>query len=256
MDRADLRAVTRAFQHKVEDIKHAYIQPPPSVVERFASYFPPDTPLSFILMRIKAAATVNPQFHLSLSGAALEIADIIQDLPLSIYDRLTICHMPISLSSEGSIDALKAMAKVVANNEAGDLLSIKEIPLEVLDLQLTELSGKAATDYLYKLELLHMTLNGYIWLSYRFTGMFRSHDLAFHVRRLVEEKLIDSLEKLNFTDEQLLSLRQRKRRQARAAKLREKVAAEADTESARDGAILDAVQATSLGRQDEATVQM
>lgn len=228
MDRADMRAVTRAFQHQVEDIKHAYIQPPPSVIERFASYFPPDTPLSFILMRIKAAATVGSHFKLSISGSALEIADHIQEFPLSIYDRLTMCHMPISLSSEGAVDALRAMARVIANNESGDLLSMKEIPLEVLDLQLTESTGKSAVDYLYKLESLHMALNGYIWLSYRFTGMFRSLDLAFHVRGLVEEKLIASLEKLNFTDEQMLSLRQRKRRQARAAKLRERVAADAE----------------------------
>lgn len=244
MDRQDVRSIARAFQQNVEDIKHAYIQPPPSVVERFASYFPPDTPLSFILMRIKAAASVSPHFRLNISSSALEIADIIQDLPLSIYDRQSICHMPISLSSEGAVAALKAMARVVAHNESGDLLSIREIPLEVLDLRLTQLSGKEATDYLYKLESLHMALNGYIWLSYRFTGMFRSIELAFHVRSLVEAKLIDSLEKLNFTDEQLLSLRQRKRRQAKAARLREKVAAEADIESSsgaggNDSVVLD-----------------
>lgn len=232
MDKADIRPLVRAFQSKIDDIKHAYIQPPPAVIERFASYFPPNTPLSFILMRIKAASTVSPQFRLNVNSSSLEIADIIQDLPLSIYDRLTICHMPISLSSEGAIDALKAMASVVATNGSGELLSIKEIPLEVLDIQLTEFSGKVATDYLYKLESLHMALNGYIWLSYRFTGMFRSLDLAFHVRTLVEEKLIDSLEKLNFTDEELLSLRQRKRRQARASKLRNQVADEENNERA------------------------
>ncbi|OAQ98444.1 hypothetical protein LLEC1_02588 [Akanthomyces lecanii] len=254
MDRQDVRSIARAFQQNVEDIKHAYIQPPPSVVERFASYFPPDTPLSFILMRIKAAASVSPHFRLNISSSALEIADIIQDLPLSIYDRQSICHMPISLSSDGAVAALRAMASVVAHNESGDLLAIQEIPLEVLDLPLTQLSGKEATDYLYKLESLHMALNGYIWLSYRFTGMFRSIDLAFHVRSLVEAKLIDSLEKLNFTDEQLLSLRQRKRRQAKAARLREKVAAEADIESAgSDSVVLDIASPEAVKQRGEAT---
>ncbi|EGX88117.1 ATP-dependent RNA helicase SUV3 [Cordyceps militaris CM01] len=253
MDRQDVRALTKAFQQDVEDIKHAYIQPPPSVVERFASYFPPDTPLSFLLMRIKAAATVSPHFRLNISSSALEIADIIQDLPLSIYDRLSICHMPISLSSEGSVAALKAMARVVAHNESGDLLSIREIPLEVLDLRLTELSGKEATDYLYKLESLHMALNGYIWLSYRFTGLFRSIELAFHARTLVEEKLIDSLEKLNFTDEQLLSLRQRKRRQAKAARLRDRVAAEADIDAGNDSAVLGISSSDDVKQRGEVT---
>ncbi|KAJ3473680.1 hypothetical protein NLG97_g10185 [Lecanicillium saksenae] len=230
MDKQDVRSLSRAFQQNVADIKHAYIQPPASVVERFASYFPPDTPLN----------------------SALEIADIIQDLPLSIYDRLSICHIPISLSSEGAIAALKAMARVVAHNESGDLLSIKEIPLEVLDLPFTEASGKAATEYLYKLESLHMALNGYIWLSYRFTGLFRSIDLAFHVRSLVEQKLIDALEKLNFTDEQMLSLRQMKRRNARVARLREKVAAEADDEPSTDSAYLDISSPEAVKQRGEA----
>ncbi|TQV90039.1 ATP-dependent RNA helicase SUV3, mitochondrial precursor [Cordyceps javanica] len=253
MDRQDVRSLTRAFQQHVDDIKHAYIQPPPSIVERFASYFPPDTPLSFILMRIKAAAAVSPHFRLNISSSVLEIADIIQDLPLSIYDRQSICHMPISLSSEGSIAALKAMARVIAHNESGDLLSIREIPLEILDLQLTERSGKEATDYLYKLESLHMALNGYIWLSYRFTGLFRSIDLAFHARALVEEKLIDSLEKLNFTDEQLLSLRQKKRRQAKAARWREKVAAEADIDSGNESAALGISSPEEVKQRSEVT---
>lgn len=240
MDKQDMRSLTRAFQHNVEDIKHAYIQPPPSVVERFASYFPPDTPLSFIFMRINSAATVSPQFRLSVSPTALEIADIIQDLPLTIGDRLTICHVPISLSAEGSIAALRAMASVIAHNTSGDLLSMKEIPLEVLDLPMAGPEGRVATDYLYKLESLHMALNGYIWLSYRFTGVFGSLDLAFHVRSLVETKLIDALEKLDFTDQELMSLRQRKRQAARAAKLRDKVAAEAEDDTTHISANLDA----------------
>ncbi|KAJ6787739.1 hypothetical protein PWT90_03998 [Aphanocladium album] len=254
MDKQDVRSVSRAFGQNVADIQHAYIQPPASIVERFASYFPPDTPLSFILMRIKAAATVSPHFRLNISNSALEIADIIQDLPLSIYDRQTICHIPISLSSDGAIAALKAMARVVANNESGELLSIKEIPLEVLDEQFTQASGKAAAEYLYNLESLHMALNGYIWLSYRFTGLFRSIDLAFHVRSLVEQKLIDALEKLNFTDEQMLSLRQRKRRQARVAMLREQVAAVADHETGSDSANLEVSTPEAIKQRGESAV--
>lgn len=70
MDYADLRSVQRAFKKNVEDIQVAYIQPPTGIVEKFASYFPPDTPLSFILMRIAAAAAVGPNYRLSLSTSA------------------------------------------------------------------------------------------------------------------------------------------------------------------------------------------
>ncbi|KAK4092967.1 hypothetical protein Purlil1_2892 [Purpureocillium lilacinum] len=218
MDHADLRNVHRAFQKKVDDIEAACIQPPAGIVERFASYFPPDTPLSFILMRIKAAATVGTRYRLNIGNDILEIADIIQDLPLTIYDRLTFCYLPVALRAEGAVDVLRALARVVAENSNGDLLSIKEIPLEFLDIDLADYQG-GAQEYLYKLESLHVAINQYVWLSYRYAGMFRSQALAFHVRSLVEEKLIGTLDRLDFTEEQLESKRKTRRRQAQSRKL-------------------------------------
>ncbi|KAG6031727.1 hypothetical protein E4U41_007466 [Claviceps citrina] len=216
MDRADLRSVHRAFQGKVEDIDCAYIQPPAGIVERFASYFPPDTPLSFILTRIKASATVGPRYRLGIGTEVLEIADIIQDIPLTIYDRLTFCFVPAQLRSEGAVDILRALARVVANNLSGDLLEIKEIPLEILDIECKDFAG-GPDKYLSKLEALHVSINQYVWLSYRYSGMFRSQALAFHVRQLVEQKLISTLDQLNFTEEQLGVKRSAKRLQARSS---------------------------------------
>ncbi|KAK2616890.1 RNA helicase [Conoideocrella luteorostrata] len=218
MDQADLRSVHRAFEKKVDDIECASIQPPAGIVERFASYFPPNTPLSFILMRIKAAATVGPRYRLSISSDVLEIADIIQDLPLTIYDRLTFCYLPVSLRAEGAVDVLRALAGVVANNSTGDLLAIKEIPLEFLDVDMKDFKG-GSQQYLQKLESLHIAINQYVWLSYRYAGMFRSQALAFHVRQLVEEKLISTLDRLDFTEEQLEHSRAHKRLQAHSHKI-------------------------------------
>ncbi|KAG8417546.1 RNA helicase [Metarhizium acridum] len=227
MDQADLRNVEKAFQKKVNDIEYASIQPPAGIVERFASYFPPDTPLSFILMRIKAAATVGPRYRLNVSSDALEIADIIQDLPLTIYDRLTFCYLPVALRAEGAVDVLRALARVLANNSAGDLLSIKEIPLEFLEVKMEDYPG-GPQEYLSKLEALHVAINQYIWLSYRYAGMFASQALAFHVRHLVEEKLISTLDRLDFTEEQLEHKRKNKRRQARSRNMSRKAIGEED----------------------------
>ncbi len=221
MDFADLRNVQRAFQRDVEDIETAYIQPPTGIIEKFASYFPPDTPLSFILMRIAAAAAVGPNYQLSINTSALEIADAVQDIPLSIYDRLTFCNLPVNLRAEGSLEVLRALANVVATNARGDLLSIEEIPLEFLDIDVAEFDGKVQ-DYLYKLESLHISINQYIWLTYRYTGMFKDQALGFHIRSLVEEKLIQTLEQLDFTEEQLEVQRKAKRRLAQSYESRMK----------------------------------
>ncbi|KAG5930312.1 hypothetical protein E4U42_002236 [Claviceps africana] len=234
MDQADLRNIHRAFDATVDDIECASITPPAAIVERFSTYFPPDTALSFILLRIKAAATVGPRYQLSVSTDILEIADIIQDLPLTIHDRLTFCFLPVQLKAEGAVDILRALARVLAINSSGRLLDIKEIPLEHLDAKIEDFED--LNDYLKMLESLHVAINQYVWLSYRYAGMFRDQALAFHVRRLVEERLILTLERLDYTDEQLERKRKNKRLQARRKDVRGLVE-EDDTDEVEDSVL-------------------
>ncbi|PTB41805.1 uncharacterized protein TrAFT101_009580 [Trichoderma asperellum] len=231
MERADLRSVQRAFQRTVEDIQAACIQPPAGIVERFASYFPPDTPLSYILKRIQETATVSSLYKMGLGSDILEIADIIQDIPLTIHDRLTFCYLPVALRAERAVDVLRALAKVVATNSKGDLLDIEEIPLEFLDTNPEDFHG-SGQQYLSKLESLHVALNQYVWLSYRYSGMFRSQALAFHVRTLVEEKLMKTLEWLNYSDEQLERKRESKRQQVKSRNASRSAIGEGDVEEA------------------------
>ncbi|RFU77075.1 atp-dependent rna helicase suv3 precursor [Trichoderma arundinaceum] len=229
MDRADLRSVQRAFQKNVDDIEAACIQPPAGIVERFASYFPPDTPLSYILKKIQEVATVSSLYRIGLGSDILEIADIIQDIPLTIHDRLTFCYLPVALRAERAVDVLRALARIVATNSEGDLLDIQELPLEFLELELEDFAGEGQR-YLSKLESLHVALNQYVWLSYRYSGMFRSQALAFHVRSLVEEKLMKTLERLNFSEEQLERKRKSKRQQAKSRNANRSAVGEGDAE--------------------------
>lgn len=219
LDMQDLRAVRRAFTRSVSDLDQATIQPPAGVVERYASYFPPNTPLSFILQQIRSSAVTSDTFNIHVPSDLLEIADIIQDIPLTIFDRLTFCFVPVSLRGEQAIPILRALASIVANNSEGDLLAIKEIPLEILDIDPSTVEG-GYMQYLHKLESLHVGINQYIWLSYRYSGMFRSQPLAFHVRSLVEEKLIETLDKLDFTPEEMETRRKKKRRMAKVRERR------------------------------------
>lgn len=248
MDRADLRSIRRAFNTPVKDLGVAYIQPPAAVIERFSTYFPPDTPLSFILMRIKELASVGEQYQLGFNEESLTVADIIQDLPLTIYDRLTILNVPVSLRSAGSVDVLRALARVIAENTNGDLLTIKEIPLEFLDVNMKEFDG-SPQDYLYRLESLHVAMNQYIWLSYRYSGMFRSQALAFHVRSLIEEKLIDTLDKLKFTEEDLQKRRKTQRGKVKLNKMNREVLEDEGVEQETDDTPIDEEMEQKLASQ-------
>jgi ATP-dependent RNA helicase SUPV3L1/SUV3 len=233
MEKVDLKSVSNAFSRPVEDLETAYIAPPPGIVERFASYYPPTTPLSFILMRIKSAAALGSRYQLSITSELLEIADLIQHLNLSIYDRMTLGYMPVKLNAAECRDTVVALAQVIAENRKGDLLDIPEIPIEYLDFNIEDvLGGKAAHNHLNKLEVLHIALNQYIWLSYRYTGMFRDTDAALHVRSLVEEKLIMLLDRLDFTEQTFISSRKLRRGRAAAREAHLQILADEEKENA------------------------
>jgi ATP-dependent RNA helicase SUPV3L1/SUV3 len=243
MDYADLKNIKRAFKTQPKDIRKAVLHPPAAIVEKFASYFPPDTPLSFLLMRIKALANLNDMYELHVTSSDLEIADLLNDIPLQIYDRLTFLHLPVSLNYEGAKEYLRSLARVVVENKRGDLLDIEGLQLEILDADIRDF--RKESDYLYKLEGLHTALNMYLWLSYRYAGMFRDQDLAFHVRELVQEKLIKSLETLDFTEADLSFRRRRARWEAAARKMTKEVIGEGDLDD-----IEGAVDLPPLGVED------
>lgn len=212
IDRHDLPAVRRAMTRRVPDIHKASVYPPAGLVERFASFFPPGTSLSYIMLRLKEVARVGPLYRLDFGRNLLTVADLLEDIPLNIYDRLTFCFLPVSLKLPGCKEAVREMASAVAENLKADLLSLKQIPIGHLDLKLEDFKhGTGPTDYLTKLESLHSTINQYLWLSFRFPGVFTSQAMAMKVRSMVEARLIDTLERLNFTKGEL-DLRRRARR--------------------------------------------
>ena len=79
---------------------------------------------------------------------------------------------------------LAAFARCVGDNSSGALLDIPEIRLDILDKPIV-----ANRDYIANLESLHKTLILYLWLSYRFAGVFINQAMAFHVKKLVEERI-------------------------------------------------------------------
>ena len=217
LDERDLRSVHRSFTVVAPPLEAAIIEPPVALIEAFSTYFPAKTPLSFMLMRISEIATLSDLYRLGVDPHKLDMADMIQDIDMNIYDRLTLCHMPINIRAEGAVDVLRAFGRAIASKQGGDFLGIKEIPLGVLDERLDmymregKVSNKDGANYLYRIESLHHAINAYLWLSYRYTHIFKDQALAFHVRELVEQRLMENLEHLNYTDSQLEQRRRMRR---------------------------------------------
>ncbi|KAI1434448.1 P-loop containing nucleoside triphosphate hydrolase protein [Xylaria sp. CBS 124048] len=188
----DLAVLEKAFKSEVPPLETAGIQPPTAAIERLSTYFPPNTPLSFILLRFRDIAKLSSRFHLCHMREALSIADLIQPFPMTIYDRCVFLNAPVFLREEEGPRVLQAMAQCVSKMEGGNLLDMREIDLELLDKSPRDLK-LTATRYLGRLETLHKSITLYLWLSYRFTGIFTSQHLAFHVKRLLEIKINEHL---------------------------------------------------------------
>ncbi len=214
LDEEDLSLIDSSFKTDVKPIKTAGMKPPNFVIERFASYFPPQTPLNFILSRLREMCRLSDRFHLCNFTDAIGISEAIQEYPLSISDRCQFVNCPVSLNDPRNVLALKGMAECVANMKSGALLDIAEIDIEMLQLT-QKLLGVTAQEYLGRLESLHRSITLYLWLSYRFEGVFQSQHLAFHVKELVEEKIANHLAQLNFVSEDMQKRREKARNLAK-----------------------------------------
>ena len=182
---SQLSVVQRAMKKNPEPIQKAVLMPPNELLTRFAGYFRPEAPLSYILRRFAEVSQTDSLFKIVDHSGLAEIADVIQEIPgLSIEERLTFCSAPCRTYDEDIRRVTREFARCVANRKDAVLHELQCLDLEILDApeQRNEL-------YSNQLEALHHSLTLYIWLSYRFINVFVTQALAFHARGLVEEKI-------------------------------------------------------------------
>ncbi|KAK5720638.1 RNA helicase [Elasticomyces elasticus] len=209
----DFPIIAAAMTAEPEPIRTAGLFPPASVLERFSSYFPPGTPFSYILMRLHELSQVHSRFHLCGLREQIWIADLIEPVPgLTISDRNVICSAPASKSEDMFRTLLPAYAKCIATQTGGGILEIPELPLEVLDAEVS-----ASREYLRSLERLHKGVVTYLWLSYRFAGIFTTRGLAHHVKGLVEGRIEEVLGRFSFSEVQRRKMAEKRERETMAA---------------------------------------
>lgn len=197
LDQIDFRGLREGMEREAEPIKTAGLFPPSLIVERFANYFPPGTPFSYIMLRLHEICNVHPRFQLCALKDQLAIADAIHLIRnLSVQDRIMLCAAPSNMRDQAEKAFLQELATCIAEHGNGDLLDLPNLPLEILD---TEPSGER--DYLKNLERLHKMLVLYLWLSYRFPNVFISRKLTTHVTKLVEERIEQTLTRFSFTQQ-------------------------------------------------------
>lgn len=192
LDRGGLSTIQKAMTSQADPIMSAGIFPPDDVLIRFAAYFPPSTPFSYILIRLHSTSLLHPRFHLCILKDHLKVADAIEPVRnLTVSDRITFCASPASVRDKDDpmIPVLRELAECVANKSGGGILDIQGLKLELLEMEVT--AGSRL--FLEKLEALHKALILYLWLSYRFAGVFNTQAMAFYIKSLVEKKIQEVL---------------------------------------------------------------
>ena len=226
LEQADLPYLRKFMESEPEPIMSAGIFPPTTILLQFAAYFPPSTSFSYILLRLHELSLRHPRYHLCILKDQIAIADTIQPVEsLSIHDRIIFCAAPATLRSKNMAAILAAFARCVGDNSSGALLDIPEIPLDILNKDI-----KPSRNSMEMLESLHKALILYLWLSYRFAGVFINQTMAFHVKRLVEERIDKMLAEYSSSPairERIKIIREEARRQI--SKLNEPVAESHDS---------------------------
>jgi ATP-dependent RNA helicase SUPV3L1/SUV3 len=225
LDPVDHSALKLGMKREPEDINSAGLFPPSLIVERFANYFPPGTPFSYILLRLHEISEIHPRFHLCALKDQLAIADVIHPVKnLSIQDRIMICSAPINMRQSFERSFLRDLAERIADGKSGSLLDLDTLPLGVLDQ-----APSGERKYLYELEQLHKNIVCYLWLSYRFPNVFTTRSLANYTKKLVEDQIEKTLNDFSFVEQA------RKRMMNTRAQARKTLASEPEDANEVDG---------------------
>lgn len=201
LENFDLPILKAAMRTEVEPLTAAGILPPSAIIERFASYFPKDTPFSYIILRLHEVAALNPLFFMCHLTSQIDVADAIQEFDLTPTERLKFMGSPISLRDFGFLDITRELASCVSSKTSnGNILNLKTFNLELLNKDIHD-HETGAKGFLREAESLHKAITLYLWLSYRFAGLFTSHALAGHLKELTEKKIEECLEVFEYNPE-------------------------------------------------------
>lgn len=215
LEQEDYDTVVTALETPAEPLTTAGILPPDDVIYRFCNYFPPGTPFSYMLIRLHEICESSKGFHLCRLKDQTAIADAINDVPnLDIQERLVLVSAPVSVRDPRQAKLIKNMATCIGEQGGGALLDLPDLNLEVLE---REIEGTRSE--LSDLETLHKGLIMYMWLSFRFPGVFTTRPLANHAKELVEIAIEKCLGLLNYQDR--ATARRRMRREAVLTDLKE-----------------------------------
>jgi len=161
LDEVDYQSLKYAMSVTPKPIPTAGVLPTSSQIEEFASLYPPDRELSFLLNAMDRVMRTSNLFHICHLEQQIKTAKSLEGIPgLRTLEKLQFCMAPIGRDVKVQ-EAVTRMAECVGSNKDGSFLKIPGVDLEVLDTD-----NPKSILALQRLEALHKTILVWLWLSY------------------------------------------------------------------------------------------
>ncbi|KAI9011269.1 P-loop containing nucleoside triphosphate hydrolase protein [Gaertneriomyces semiglobifer] len=186
-DDSDMKVLVRAMKAPTTAITSAGVHPRLEQIEAFAKLLR-DEPLSSLLDKFEQLASLDGRFFLCNLDSLRNIADLIEDVPLTLVDRYIFVLAPCNVRETRVAGHMRKYA--IAQNKGvecsiSDEFGIpKTVPTTIEGLQ--------------ELECTHRIIILYMWLSQRFPETFTEIDAASFMKRRCEYLINQGLANLKF----------------------------------------------------------
>ncbi|KCV70091.1 hypothetical protein H696_03553 [Fonticula alba] len=152
----DLPVIKKALKTELESAQRAGLTPVDEQIINVASIYP-ELPLSSLVSLLLSTVQTDSNYFVCDTKELLQLADVIQPVPLTLEERLLFVRAPISASSDSVVFALKRFAEQYA-----------EAKIVAFEFRMPFPSNSRKT--LASLEEFYSIADLYLWLNQRLDG--------------------------------------------------------------------------------------
>lgn len=192
LQESDIPFLHAALATPTVQLTKAILRPSSEIVERFIRPYPIRMRLSMAMQQFQAFAQTSDLYGLVDLTSGNEVLDLLQTITgLSFRDKWTLLEAPLKKRDPQCVKAYLQMARAIGEGTTGDILSLSEVTIDLLDEGVPK-----AQEQLAKLESLHAQLTLYLWLALRFPGIFPSLIETYQLKEYTEETIQEGLDSL------------------------------------------------------------
>ncbi|VDN07537.1 unnamed protein product [Thelazia callipaeda] len=193
---SDMPMLKNFMEEPIKSIETAGIAPTSEQLETFSYHLPHASFLSIIDMFI-SISSLSKKFHLCDIDQFRKLAELIDEIPLSMKVRYAFCTAPVDMDMDNSV-ARTCFVRIARRFAEGQGINYNWF-CEIIQWPLPK-----PTNITMLLDMckLYNLIDLYLWLSYKFPDMFPDREKVRHLGKLIESYINEALATIsNLTSE-------------------------------------------------------